>query len=169
LPFLLKLKRERFIEELETFSKQVEELNNCGEISELPKFYKKAQILEQKLMAANERIEQFNSEEEAFGYEPTQYPLRLQTLNTLQPFSKLYEIGVEFTNKHKDWMEGSMQKVIPDQVEQDVGNYWRQLFKLERQFQNQPMPRKLAAKLRSKVDEFKEHLPLVTTLFNPGN
>ncbi len=146
----------------------MEELNNCGEISELPKYFKKAQNLEQKLMAANERIEQFNSEEEAFNYEATQYPLRLQTLNTLQPFSKLYEIGVEFTNKFKDWMEGPMQKVIPDQVEQDVGNYWRQLFKLERQFQNQPMPRKLAAKLRSKVDEFKENLPLVMTLFNPG-
>lgn len=146
----------------------MEEFNQCGEMLDLPKYYKKAQTLEQKLIAANERIEQFNGEEEAFAWETTQYPLRLQTFNTLQPYSKLYEIGVEFTNKSRDWMEGPMSKVVPDLVEQDVNNYWRQLYKLERQFQNQPVARKMAAKLRAKVDEFKEYLPLVSTLFNPG-
>ena len=135
---------------------------------DLPKYYKKAQNLDQKLSLANERIELFNSEEDAFGWEVTQYPVRLTAFNTLQPYLKLYEIGIEFTNKHKDWMDGPMSKVVPDQVDADVNNYWRQLYKLERQFQNQPIARKMAAKLRGKVDEFKENLPLVTTLFNPG-
>lgn len=139
-----KLKRERFIEELESYAKQVDEFSQCGEMLDLAKYYKKAQSLEQKLLAANERIEQFNAEEEAFAWETTQYPLRLQTFNTLQPFLKLYEIGVEFTNKSRDWMEGPMSKVVPDLVEQDVNNYWRQLYKLERQFQNQPVARKMA-------------------------
>jgi len=134
----------------------------------LPKYFKKAQSLDQKLQIANERIELFNSEEEAFGWEITVYPLRNTTYNTLQPFLKLYEIGLEFTTKHKDWMDGPMSKVVPDQVDGDVNNYWRQLYKLERQFQNQPIARKMAAKLRGKVDEFKENLPLVLTLFNPG-
>jgi dynein heavy chain, axonemal len=134
----------------------------------LAKYFKKAQSLDQKLTIANERIESFNAEEEAFGWEITIYPLRNTTYNTLQPFLKLYEIGLEFTNKHKDWMDGPMNKVVPDQVDGDVNNYWRQLYKLERQFQNQPIARKMAAKLRGKVDEFKEFLPLVLTLFNPG-
>ena len=166
--FPSKLKRERFIEELENYAKQVEEFNNCGELIDLPKYFKKAQSLEQKLTLANERIDQFNAEEEAFAWELTQYPQKLQIFTTLQPFLKLYEIGVEFTNKHKDWMEGPMNKVVPDQVDADVNNYWRQLYKLERQFQNQPVARKMAVKLRGKVDEFKENLPLVSTLFNPG-
>jgi dynein heavy chain len=146
----------------------VDEFNQCGEMQDLQKYYKRAQALEQKLTAANERVEQFNAEEEAFGWELTQYPLRMQTFNSLQPYLKLYEIGVEFTNKYKEWTEGPMSKVVPDVVDQDVNNYWRQLYKLERQFQNQPVARKMAAKLRAKVDEFKEFLPLVTTLFNPG-
>lgn len=129
---------------MESYAKQVDEFSQCGEMLDLHKYYKKAQTLEQKLIAANERIEQFNAEEEAFGWETTQYPLRLQTFNTLQPYQKLYEIGVEFTNKNKDWMEGPMSKVVPDQVDQDVNNYWRQLYKLERQFQNQPVARKMA-------------------------
>lgn len=67
-----------------------------------------------------------------------------------------------------EWTEGPRNKVQPDQVEQDVGNYERQLFKLERQFANAPQPRKMANRLRVQVGEFKEKMPLIQTLFNPG-
>ena len=40
-----------------------------------------------------------------------------------------------------------MSKVHPDQVEQDVNSYERQLYKLERQFQNHSLAREMAAKL----------------------
>ncbi len=45
------------------------------------------------------QIDQFNVEEEAFKWDTTNYPLRQQTLTQLQPYLKLYETGVEFTNK----------------------------------------------------------------------
>ncbi|CAF0886975.1 unnamed protein product [Adineta steineri] len=164
----LTLKRERFVEELDNYAKQVEELQEMGNIKELPRYYKKAQYLEQKLTQAADRIEQFNIEEEAFKWDTTSYPIRQQTLNQLQPYLKLYETGVEFTNKLVDWTEGPRSKVQPDVVEQDVGNYERQLFKLERQFNNSPQPRKMANRLRIQVGEFKEKMPLIQTLFNPG-
>ena len=44
-------------------------------------------------------MEQFNVEEESFKWDTTVYPLRQLTLNQLQPYLKLYETGVEFTNK----------------------------------------------------------------------
>jgi len=69
---------------------------------------------------------------------------------------------------NSEWTEGPRNKVQPDQVEQDVGNYERQLFKLERQFNNNPQPRKMANRLRVQVGEFKEKMPLIQTLFNPG-
>ncbi|CAF3434426.1 unnamed protein product [Rotaria sp. Silwood1] len=164
----LTLKRERFVEELENYTKQVEELQEMGNIKELPRYHKKAQHIEQKLTQAAERIEQFNVEEESFKWDTTSYPLRQQTLNQLQPYLKLYETGVEFTNKLIEWTDGPRDKVQPDQVEQDVGNYERQLFKLERQFNNNPQPRKMANRLRVQVGEFKEKMPLIQTLFNPG-
>lgn len=67
-----------------------------------------------------------------------------------------------------EWTDGPRSKVQPDQVEQDVGNYERQLFKLERQFANNPQPRKMSNRLRVQVGEFKEKLPLIQTIFNPG-
>ncbi|VDN13370.1 unnamed protein product [Dibothriocephalus latus] len=104
----LRYRRERFIEELESYRKQVDEYENLGDINEL------------------------------------------------------------FNSKYKEWMEGPMDKVNPEAVDSDVGNYYRTLFKLEKTFEQMPAPRKIAGKVRTKVEEFKEHMPIVLTLFNPG-
>jgi dynein heavy chain len=65
-------------------------------------------------------------------------------------------------------MDGPMFEVDPDVVDQEVDNMWRALYKLEKGFENVPTSKKIAARVKSKVEEFKEHLPLVQTLFNPG-
>lgn len=62
---------------------------------------KKAQNLDGKLQTAYEKIEAFNVEEESFGWETTQYPMRQQILNVLKPYLQLYEMTVEFNNKFK--------------------------------------------------------------------
>ena len=54
------MKRERFVEELENYTKQVEELQEMGNIKELPRYYRKAQYLEQKLTQATERVRFIN-------------------------------------------------------------------------------------------------------------
>ena len=65
-------------------------------------------------------------------------------------------------------MDGPMLGVDPDVVEQDVGNFWRTLYKLEKGFSDNPSPKKMASKVKNKVEEFKENLPLVGCMFNPG-
>ena len=65
------------------------------------RYLKKAQNLDAKLQAAFEKIEAFNIEEESFGWDTTQYPMRQQVLNTLKPYLQLYEMTVEFNNKYK--------------------------------------------------------------------
>eukprot|EP00058_Branchiostoma_floridae_P012957 XP_002598445.1 hypothetical protein BRAFLDRAFT_83261 [Branchiostoma floridae] len=164
----LKLRRERFTEELEGYNKQLEEFSTFGDLNEIQRYLKKAQALNSRLDAAAEKIEQFNQEEEAFGWQTTAYPARQKILNVLTPFLKLYETTVEFNNKYKEWMEGPFQGCNPDQVENDVGNYWRNLYKLEKGFDDIPNAQKMASKVKTKVDEFKEHLPLIGALCNPG-
>ena len=83
-------------------------------------------------------------------------------------------------------MDGPMSGVDPDQVENDTGTFWRGLYKLEKVFNETPNPLKMAQKVqlkkcdviiysfvclsqvKSRVDEFKENLPLIGALFNPG-
>ncbi|XP_073489206.1 dynein axonemal heavy chain 7 isoform X1 [Aquarana catesbeiana] len=164
----LKLRCERFVEELENFRKQVEEFEAYGDIHDVSKYLKKAQALNSKLEQAVEKIDQFNAEEEAFGWAASQYPQRKKISESLSPYLRLYEIIVEFNTKYKNWMEAPYTTVNPDLVEQDVGNYWRALYKLERTFTNSPNAQSLTSKIKEKVEKFREIIPLVQIVCNPG-
>ncbi|XP_078488802.1 dynein axonemal heavy chain 7 isoform X2 [Ciona intestinalis] len=164
----LKLRRDRFNEELEGYQKQLEEFNGFSDLNEVNRYLKKAQALSARLETAAEKIEQFNAEEEAYGWETSQYPVRKALVSTVTPYLKLYETTVEFNTKYKEWVEGTFDKVDPDTVEQDIGNVWRSLYKLEKTFADNPNAKGIAQKTKTKVDDFKENIPLIQSICNPG-
>nr|XP_051704293.1 dynein axonemal heavy chain 7 isoform X3 [Oryctolagus cuniculus] len=164
----LKLRCERFVEELESYAKQAEEFYSFGDLQDVQRYLKKAQTLNAKLDLAADKIEQFNAEEEAFGWITSTYPQRKKIQDGLNPYLRLYETAVEFSNKHRMWTEGPYHKVNPDQVETDVGNYWRGLYKLEKIFHDSPNALAMTKKVRARVEDFKQHIPLIQVICNPG-
>ena len=44
-------------------------------------------------------------------------------------------------------MDGPMSGVDPDVVDQEVGNFWRSLYKLEKVFDSVASPKKIAGKV----------------------
>ena len=47
----------------------------------------------------------------------------------------------------REWTEGTFGKVDPDTVEQDIGNLWRGLYKLEKTFSENPTAKSIAEKV----------------------
>lgn len=45
-------------------------------------------------------------------------------------------------------MDGPMDGVEPDMVEQEVGNYWRNMYKLEKGFSEVPAAKRISQKVR---------------------
>nr|XP_057937248.1 dynein axonemal heavy chain 7 isoform X2 [Doryrhamphus excisus] len=164
----LKLFRELFEEELDTYSVQVEEFTSFGDLEDLSKYLKKAQALNSKLETAIERINEFNLEEEAFNWPASQYPLRKKVQDKLTPFLRLYETAHEFQTNYEQWLYGPLSGVNPDKIEGDVGNYWRALYKLEKGFTDVPNALGLAIVMKEKVEGFKKDVPMVQVLCNPG-
>lgn len=50
------MRRERFVEELDSYSKQLEEFQTFGDMSDVPKYLKKAQALNQRLESAADKV-----------------------------------------------------------------------------------------------------------------
>ncbi|KAM4608668.1 dynein axonemal heavy chain 7 [Polymixia lowei] len=164
----LKLRCEHFVEELKSYSMQVEEFATFGDLTDLSKYLKKAQALNARLELAMDKIDGFNQEEEAFGWPVSQYPQRKKVQDKLMPFLRLYETASDFQNQHQQWVHGPLSGVNPDKVEGDVGNYWRALYKLEKGFTDTPKALNIATKVKADVEAFKEHIPLVQVICNPG-
>ena len=76
-------------------------LQSFGDMADLPKFLKRARFISEKLEAAGDKIEQINSEEDAFDFERSQYPQRSKARNTLDPYLKLYATVTDFQEKQK--------------------------------------------------------------------
>ena len=59
-------------------------------------------------------------------------------------------------------------QLSPEQVEADVGNWGRQLYKLAKGLTGLKGPLKVVEHIKEKLEDFKGNLPLITALLNPG-
>lgn len=89
-------------------------------------------------------IDEFNEEEASFGFELSQYPLRKQIHDKLTPYKKLYDNGSEFTEKCTLWTNSQIGSFDPEDIETDVSTYFRNIYKLEKLFNEKPNTKRLA-------------------------
>lgn len=102
-----------------------------GDIDEIYRYQRKAQFLEDRLVAAMDKIDKFNEEEAAFGWEITQYPLRKQIADRLMPFKKLFDGACEFLTKHDKWINSMVGTYHPEDIDNDIGNFYRSAYRKE--------------------------------------
>lgn len=55
----------------------------------------------------------------------------------------------------------------PEEIDTATGVAYRTIFKLEKSIQ-EPIGKKLAETVRMRIEEFKEHMPIISTLGNPS-
>ncbi|KAJ3105677.1 Dynein heavy chain 7, axonemal [Phlyctochytrium planicorne] len=164
----LKTRRERIFLEVDSYAKQIDEYHSFGDYSELTKYLKTAQKLQGRMDGVSEKILAFNHEESIFGWEPTLFPVLNDAIQGLSPFLTLYQTSVDFQRCYHTWMNGPFLKLDPEVVETEVTNMWRQMFKLTQTFQSDPCPLEILEITKEQLERFKVHLPLITTLCNPG-
>lgn len=163
----LSVRYQKFNEELVQYAKQAEELQYWSDIDNVYRYQKKAQNLEDKLIAAMEKVDRFNEEEALFGWETTQYPERKKIVDRMTPFKKLFDSACEFLTKYERWVNATIGSHHPEEIDSDVGIAYRTIYKLEKSFA-EPGPKELATAVHEKINEFKEHMPVIMTLGNPG-
>ena len=63
---------------------------------------------------------------------------------------------------------GPFQENNAEEIDNDVNDMWRLMYKLNKTFSDVVGPRTIADKIRRKIDQFKTHLPLLHVICNPG-
>ncbi|XP_067140193.1 dynein axonemal heavy chain 7 isoform X4 [Centruroides vittatus] len=164
----LQTRRIQFSETLQEYCKTLNEFTYFGDIFEVQQYLQKAQDLDKKLQDSAAIVNEFNEEEAAYGWEITSYPLRTELISKLSSYLKLYETAVEFFNNYKKWLHDPLKMVNPDDVEQDVADIRRTMYKLEKTFIDVPAASRIAAQVKLSVDKFRDYLPLIQIVCNPG-
>lgn len=145
---LLRKRIEQFLKDLDLYWEQVQDYENWGDIEQLGKYKKKAGALDNRLVAAMEKIERINEEEASYGWDLSQYSLRQETHNKLSPYKKLFDAGQDFIEKRDMWLGAQVGSYEPDAINTEIGNIYRILLTLEKTFSEQPITKKIAEDVR---------------------
>lgn len=142
------------------------------DISSSDKIHENCTTLEEiaeSLNEASKKMEQLNIEEGLFEWEETQFPLLQDMFLMKQPFEQLWFTLKDWNKKSYYWMNGAFQDLDAEKIDEEIQNMWRTLYKLSKSFGNDCNgPKKLSDNYRTRIDRFKEHLPIISCICNPG-
>ncbi|KAI3380917.1 hypothetical protein SNEBB_002522 [Seison nebaliae] len=166
----MKERVEKFQNNLETYQSEVElyrKKDNAAS-DEIKANVEALGELGKLLNEAVEEMENINKEETLLGWEETSYPLLRTIISQKEPYDKLWNTINNFLRDHERWMNGPITNIQADLVEDDVLTSWRTLHKLTKEFADQGGPRRIAEQFKTKLDRFKQNLPLLKVISNPG-
>ncbi|XP_052264555.1 dynein axonemal heavy chain 3-like isoform X1 [Dreissena polymorpha] len=124
--------------------------------------------LQTGLEQARDDLDGINEEERLLEWEQSFFPQLNQMLQLKEPYDKLWNTAWAFHQKHENWMNGAFTSLNAEEIENEVGDMWRTMYKLTKTFGDQAGPRRIADSVKGKIDKFKQHLPILHTICNPG-
>ena len=171
----VKQRRKDFAERLEQFKARIAEFEETDNVVEREDIANKVRTLVDDLAAAQTESEEINVEERLFSFAPTKYGPQINSMNNaLDPFKKLWITTQTMFKNHRDWLTGPFSALDPDKIDEDVGDAYRIVFKLQKVFSGLtggdrlPGPLKVAMACLDKIEDFKTYTPLINAVCNPG-
>ncbi|CAF0812221.1 unnamed protein product [Brachionus calyciflorus] len=160
----------KFDDKLKDMLKRVEAYKSIGD-RDIPDAAKHVNTLTEMGKQIDEfkiELEQLNKEEQLFAFELSQFPMLNQILALKDPFDKLWFTFHSFQQKENQWLKGSFMGLNAEEISEDVQSMWRTMHKLQKSFADANNPRKVADFTKMKIDRFKNHLPVLQIICNPG-
>ncbi|XP_070580768.1 dynein axonemal heavy chain 3-like [Ptychodera flava] len=163
-------KVENFEAKLNDYSKEVDSFRKKEIMSmdEMKSNVEQLNNLQKKLEDARDELEAINKEEELLEWEPTQFPILQSMFQLKLPYDQLWNTALKFHTSYEVWMNGPFQDLDAEEVDEEVGNMWRTVYKLAKTFNEQPGPQRIANSVKGKIDKFKQHQTLLGVICNPG-
>ncbi|KAI3387241.1 hypothetical protein SNEBB_002654 [Seison nebaliae] len=150
--------REKFGNDLEKIFRRVEEFAQNSEMEMMRQYNEDAINLSKRIDEAQETVNWVNQEEEQFNMQKTEYPL-LNTIRVmLEPYLRLFNTILRWQRDEKKWYDGAFLELNSERVENEVDDYYHEIYKVNNIFKNQVKKRKL--ELEAKLMELQKQKTL---------
>ncbi|KAI9530578.1 hypothetical protein NQZ68_000068 [Dissostichus eleginoides] len=189
-------KIEKLMIQLEKLGRRIEELPHYSELDMMQQYITDVRTVQKLLQEAEEAIVFVNKEEAFYKRDQTFYPEVDVIRDTIDPYQKLFALVQRWQRTQNRWMNGSFQELDGESMEIKVDEFFREIFKMLKLFQQKQNKaeqemEKIAGKSRPRtaeadqkkqgsptvllcsavmeqIKEFKDHIPVVSILCNPG-
>ncbi|XP_021171969.2 dynein heavy chain 12, axonemal [Fundulus heteroclitus] len=188
-------KREKLMVELERLAQMTEQLVNCSHLDMLQQYFAKVRMMQKLLREAEEAVVLINKEEAFYNWDQTSYPEVEAIKDNIEPYHKLFGFILKWQHTESRWLDGSFLDLNGETMETQVDEFYREIFKLLKFFQQKQNkaaqekekmsgitreksaedPRKqenstvaLCSAAMEQIKTFKEYVPVVSVLCNPG-
>lgn len=115
---------------------------------------------------------EINQQELDLDDPPTEYPDIDKFKLDIKPFEELWKMVKEQTFKLQLWTEGPLLQLDPEEVEKDHKIIYQTAMKLVNRFNTSipkmPKPEKVAKDIVEEMMKFREYLPVIRSICNPG-
>uniref|UniRef100_A0A3Q2D0D5 Uncharacterized protein n=1 Tax=Cyprinodon variegatus TaxID=28743 RepID=A0A3Q2D0D5_CYPVA len=128
-------KREKLLVELEKLRAMVEQLN-CSSLDMMEQSFKVVKMIQKNLRKAEEAVALINKEETFYKWDRTSYPEVEVIKEEIDTYHKLFGLILKWQDAESSrWMDGSFLDINGETVETQVDEFYREIFKLLRFFQ----------------------------------
>ncbi|OCT58631.1 dynein heavy chain 12, axonemal [Xenopus laevis] len=189
-------KREKLLLELEKLSRRVEEFAECSELEMMQQYVSDVRMVQKRITETEEVMSFINKEEALYKWEPTVYPELDSLKASIEMYQKFFGLIYKWQRTEKRWMDGAFLDLNGETMDAELDEIFREVYKMMKFFQQKQQKaeqeKKKASQRRILTDEmeeeekkedptslmcstvmeqvkaFKEYLPLVSILCNPG-
>ncbi|KAK9527005.1 hypothetical protein VZT92_015671 [Zoarces viviparus] len=120
------------------------------------------------LEAAITEQEDINNEQNLLGREQQQFSLLQILMAAKLPHEQLWSTALNFQIMSEEWMNGAFLDLNAENISEELDRMSRTMYKLTKSFSHLPGPCRVARFFNQKIEEFKLHLPILTTICNPA-
>jgi len=165
-----KAERHKFEESLQEYINKVNLFKEAGNLRQMDDYLGWILALKDNYERAKFEAKQFRDKEELLGWDASDFDALTIGIEKLEPYDDLWEMVYRFTVDEKKWSRGPLFSLDPEAVDTAVNTMSRRALKLSSLFESMslPTPASVAKKIKKDLDAFKQNLPLLHALCNPG-
>ncbi|NWQ64257.1 DYH1 protein, partial [Neopipo cinnamomea] len=139
-----------------------------SDVNQAHEFAEYARDVRKQLKELQDLAVLYNNRERLFGIKVTDYGVVSKMTKEFQPYYDLWTTVSDWMNWNESWMNDSLVKIEAEELEKNVNDSLKTMQRCVKQFKDSPDCQGVAMTFRDKIEEFKQYVPLIQGLRNPG-